>query len=234
MPEISISVVIPVFNCQRYLGEAIESVLAQTLPPLEIIVVDDGSTDGSAEVANSFGARVRYEKRIHAGIAATRNHGISIAHGGWLAFLDADDLWLREKLAAQFAELEKYPSPEMIFCGVEQFFSPDLDEAERGKMAMTVKKSGAPHCGTMLVRREIFQRVGFFNANLPTLEFIDWFARARDAGVKMVTVAQPLMRRRWHFSNTTRCGKAAGYSQLPGILKQALDRRRQARQTIQP
>jgi glycosyltransferase involved in cell wall biosynthesis len=234
MPEKSVSVVIPVFNCERYLGEAIESVLAQTLPPSEVIVVDDGSTDGSAEVANSFGAHVRYEKRIHAGIAATRNHGIGVARGGWLAFLDADDLWRREKLAAQFAEMEKNPSLEMIFCGVEQFFSPDLDEAERGKMAMTVEKSNAPHCGTMLVRREIFQRVGLFNAGLRVVEFIDWFTRARDAGVKMTTVAQLLMRRRWHFSNTTRRDKVGSYSQLPEILKQALDRRRQARQTIQP
>jgi glycosyltransferase involved in cell wall biosynthesis len=232
MPKKSVSVVIPVFNCERYLGEAIESALAQTLPPSEIIIVDDGSTDNSSEVAKSFGARVRCEKRNHAGIAATRNHGISVAHGDWLAFLDADDLWLREKLAAQFAELEKNPSLEMIFCGTEQFFSPDINAAERGKMVMAVEKSDAPHCGTMLVRREVFQRVGLFNAGLHVFEFIDWFARARDAGVRMMTVARPFMRRRWHLSNTTRREKAGDYSQLPGILKQALDRRRLAGQII--
>jgi len=224
--DFEVSVIIPAFNAGRYLAAAIESVLAQTLPHAEVIVVDDGSTDESAKAANSFGARVHYEKRIHAGTAAARNHGISVARGGWLAFLDADDLWLREKLAAQFAELEKDPAFEMIFCGVEQFFSPELDEAARGKLVMAVTKSAAPHCGTMLVRREVFQRVGLFNVDLRIAEFIDWFARAQDAGVKMTTVARPLMRRRWHLANTTRRDKAGSYSQLPEILKQALDRRR--------
>jgi glycosyltransferase involved in cell wall biosynthesis len=234
MPGFEVSVIIPAFNAERHLAAAIASVLAQTFRPVEIIVVDDGSTDGTAKIAEQAGPPVVCHRRAHGGIAASRNFGIGIARGNWLAFLDADDLWLREKLASQLAELEKNSSLEMIFCGTEQFFSPDLDEAGRKQLVMTVEKSDAPHCGTMLVRREVFQRVGLFNENLPALEFIDWFARARDVGKKMTTVERPLMRRRWHLSNTTRRGKAGSYSRLPGILKQSLDRRRLAGKTVHP
>ncbi|MGQ9503351.1 MAG: glycosyltransferase family 2 protein [Thermogutta sp.] len=98
-----ISVVIPVFNGERFLAEAIRSALAQTLPPYEILVVDDGSTDESAELAESFGPPVRVLREENRGEAAARNCGIEAARGDWIAFLDCDDVWKPEKLALQAA-----------------------------------------------------------------------------------------------------------------------------------
>lgn len=96
-----ISVVIPVFNGERFLGEAIRSVLSQTLPPYEVLVIDDGSTDGSASLAESFGPPVRVIRQDNRGEAAARNRGIECAKGDWVAFLDCDDVWKPEKLALQ-------------------------------------------------------------------------------------------------------------------------------------
>ena len=98
-----ISVIIPAYNAGRYLAEAIQSVLAQTLSVHEIIVADDGSADNTAAVALSFPAPVRYHLNPHEGTAAARNQGVRVAQGEWLAFLDADDLWQPDKLAAQMA-----------------------------------------------------------------------------------------------------------------------------------
>jgi len=100
-----ISVIIPVFNGERFLGEAIKSALSQTLPPYEILVIDDGSTDGSAQLAESFGPPVRVIRQENRGEAAARNRGIDAAQGDWIAFLDCDDVWKPEKLALQAALL---------------------------------------------------------------------------------------------------------------------------------
>ena len=103
MAEGGISCIVPVLNGERYLTEAIASVLTQTEPPLEIIVVDDGSTDRTVELARSFGDAVRLVRQEHRGVSAARNHGVRVARGELLAFLDADDLYLPRKLAQQRA-----------------------------------------------------------------------------------------------------------------------------------
>src|SRR5437667_12630279 len=109
-----VSVVIPCYNGERYLAEAIESVLAQRYEPLEIIVVDDGSTDRSAEVARHFGDAVQYVCQPHAGAAAARNRGVGLATGDLIAFLDADDVWTEGRLARQVQVLEADPSVGMV------------------------------------------------------------------------------------------------------------------------
>ena len=99
-----VSAIIPVYNCERYLAEAIESVLAQTYRPIGIIVVDDGSTDGSADVAKSFtDPQVRYFYQPNSGQGAARNQGTNLARGSFFTFLDADDLWTDNKLELQLA-----------------------------------------------------------------------------------------------------------------------------------
>ncbi len=102
----SISVVIPCYNAAKYLGEAVDSVLRQTCQPLEILVIDDGSTDGSGTLAESYGPPVRVIRQANQGQSAARNRGICEARGEWLALLDADDLWEPEKLRLQLDALK--------------------------------------------------------------------------------------------------------------------------------
>ena len=127
--EALVSVIIPVRNGEAYLGAAIESVLAQTIPPLETIVVDDSSTDGSARVARSFGERVRYTSQPRGGSAAARNRGIQLARGNFFGFLDADDVWLPEKLAIQTAAFAADPELDLAFGLVVEFRAPDEPSA---------------------------------------------------------------------------------------------------------
>ena len=109
-----ISVIIAVYNAERYLGEAIESALDQTLPPKEVIVIDDGSTDGTAEVARSFGDRIVYERCSRAGFAAGRNRGVELSTSAYLAFLDADDRFVRDKLERQLGVLQAEPEVDAV------------------------------------------------------------------------------------------------------------------------
>ncbi len=111
-----VSVVIPCFNREKSLGDAITSALRQTLPAAEIVVVDDGSTDGSAAVAECFGPPVRVIRRANGGAAAARNRGIAEATGDWIAFLDSDDVWAPEKLQRQAAAAEVFPEADVVFC----------------------------------------------------------------------------------------------------------------------
>src|SRR5712692_4526575 len=98
MKSALISCIVPVFNGERYLGETLDSILAQTYRPLEIIVVDDGSTDGTPAVANGYSEFIRYLWQANAGEAAARDQGLKVAQGELMAFLDADDLWHPKKL----------------------------------------------------------------------------------------------------------------------------------------
>src|SRR5262249_26420702 len=121
-----VSVLMPVYNREAYLAGAIESILAQTYRPLEIIVVDDGSTDASAAIAQRY-AEVRYAYQPHAGIAAARNRTLSLARGEYLAFLDSDDLWEPSTLDRQMAVMLSAPELGMLFGHVIEFVSPELD-----------------------------------------------------------------------------------------------------------
>lgn len=218
---------IPVFNGERYLRAAIESALAQTHPAAEIIVMDDGSTDGTATVAHSFGDKVRYHRHDHAGIVPTRNAAVQYARGPWLAFLDADDLWLPEKLSRQFAAIQTDPTLEMVFGHLLQFVSPELDAAARAALQCPATPESGWHCGTMLVRKEVFARVGLFNPQWRAGEFIDWHTRAQEKGVRMQMLPDVVMHRRLHLTNTMRQQKATTQDYTL-ILKQMLDRRRAA------
>lgn len=111
----NISVVVPTYNCANYIAEALTSVLHQTLSPCEILVIDDGSTDNTAEVVAAFNdSRIRYLKQENAGVSAARNYGLECASGNFIAFLDADDRWLPTMLERQYATLSK--DPELVFC----------------------------------------------------------------------------------------------------------------------
>lgn len=221
-----ISVIIPVYNCERYLAEAVESVLSQSYSPREVIVVDDGSRDGSARVAQSFGAQVRYRFQENAGIGAARNHGASLARGDMIAFLDADDLWLEDKSARQLAAFDADPSLDIISGQLEHFHSPELDEDLKRKIYCPSRLMPASLAGA-LIRCEFFERVGGFETNWRVGEGISWWMRAADAGARMLTLPDLVVRRRLHKTNQTARNRAH-LNEYARVIKAALDRRRAA------
>ena len=146
MENADISVIIPVYNAEHYLAEALDSVLAQEIEPLEILVVDDGSTDGSATIARRYADRVRFYQQANRGAAFARNRGIELSKGSLLAFLDADDLWMPSKLNVQVNALEDQPELDMVLGTVMQFISPEVDNRYRPTLRQALETMPAyPH-----------------------------------------------------------------------------------------
>lgn len=224
-----ISVVIPVYNCERYIGKAIESVLSQTQKPLEIIVADDGSTDGSASVAASFPG-VRVVSLPHRGVSSARNGGIAASAGEWIAFLDADDVWRPEKLERQARYLEDHQGCEIVFCRYRNYTDlPDSALSERQKKIMSVV---IPECpASACVNREVFDRCGLFDETLRFGEDTEWIARLRMAGVDLShCLDEILYDRRIHASNLTlshgRLSREEYFALMAGAVRKASKGRR--------
>jgi glycosyltransferase involved in cell wall biosynthesis len=196
-----ISIIIPVFNTEKYLAEAIESVLSQTLKPTEIIVVDDGSTDKSVEVARQFEPLVRIISQANKGVGAARNVGIQETSGDFLAFLDADDFWTENKLEIQLSYLENNPKTDMVFGYVEQFISSELPDEHKSNLKSELDKMQGFVAGAMLIKKTTFLKAGFFNEKLELGEFIDWFSRAKDLGLTFQVLNEIVLKRRIHTSN---------------------------------
>ena len=225
MREESVSVIIPVYNGERYLDAAIASVLAQTAPAGEIVVVDDGSTDRSAEVAQSFGPPVRCTVEPHAGLPGALNRGVELARGAFLAFLDADDLWTADKLARQLGALGANAHLAAVFAHVEQFVSPELDPSLAPTIPAGRETGPAYTAGTMLIRTEAFHRIGHFDLRWQIGNFGDWYLRAQDAGLEHLMLPHVLLRRRLHRDNMG-IRERASLGDYARILKGAIDRRR--------
>jgi glycosyltransferase involved in cell wall biosynthesis len=222
-----ISVIIPTFNHAAYLGAAIESVLAQTAAPFEVIVIDDGSSDAAEAVALMFAGRVRYVRQERLGIGGARNRGVRETRGPLLAFIDADDYWPTDKLERQLEALRADPTIDVLFGHVREFHSDDLDDEERRRCPKRDGAIGAPVAGTMLIRRETFEKVGPFESQWRVGEFLEWSARAVDAGLRMLVLPRVLLHRRIHRSNTGR-REASARLDYVRIVKQSMDRRRTA------
>jgi len=198
----SVSVIIPVRNGELYLAEAIDSVLKQTYPAHEVIVVDNGSTDGSRKAAERFGRLVRVIDEPLPSIARARNSGVQAASGDLIAFLDADDLWDPPKLARQIDVLEQQPEVDLVFTWLRDFISPELTEAQRAGLAGRGEYEGW-HASTMLCRSLALQTAGPM-PEIPLGEFIAWYGVAQSAGLQSCMISDVLARRRMHLQNTTR------------------------------
>lgn len=220
----AVSVVIPVYNGQLYLKDALDSVRAQTYPTTEIIVVDDGSTDHSCDVARCF-SQVQILSQPHQGAAAARNHGIQVAQGEYIAFLDADDLWLPEKLARQMQVFTENPHLELSFTHVQQFQSPDLDVDLQLKIDCPQQSMAGLIPSTLVIRKKVFDRLGLFNTSLEIGEFIDWYAHVQEAQLEIDVLADVLAHRRIHANNSGIRLRHARSDYLQ-IVKTTLDRRR--------
>lgn len=204
----SFSVVIPVRDGERYLGEAVASALAQSLPPLEVVVVDDGSSDGTRAVAEGFGASVRLLSQANAGPSAARNRGVAQARGAWVAFLDHDDRWEPDYLRAAAAYLAAHPAAGLLCTGVRIL-------SEDGRPTPHVILKGSPGAAyttagllegdlgticTPVVRRDLFVSSGGFEETLRGNEDCHLWLR-----LSLVTqlhhLPEPLLLYRRHAAN---------------------------------
>ena len=239
----TISVVVPCFNAERYIATAIESVLKQDWPSLEVIVVDDGSTDGSAERVRGLcraHANVRLFEQANAGVAAARNHGLRQASGEWIAFLDADDLWLPGKLQAQWSLLQSRPDARMAYTAWQVWESaepvPDTAYltgllAEAGCSARWSGPSGWIYAdllldsevwtSTVLTHRGVFDEIGVFDPSLRIGEDWDLWLRASRV-TPILRVPRPYALYRMHPSNITRRAPDQNFTNV--VISRALAR----------
>jgi glycosyltransferase involved in cell wall biosynthesis len=199
----AISCIIPVYNAEKYLAEALDSVLAQTVVPDEIILVDDGSTDGSRQIAAEYRKHARLVEQQNLGPAAARNHGLRLARGELITFLDADDLWATDKTARQCKAFAEAPGLGICITHAQNFWAPEL----QSEQAHLDQRYADPHpgyvCQCLMARREVFDRVGVFDESLRVSEDTDWFSRAERAGVVKVVLHDVLVHRRLHSTNTS-------------------------------
>ncbi len=210
MPVPSISVVVPAYNAEAFLGEALESALGQTLPPLEVIVVDDGSTDGTAAVVKSFDSRVKYLFQQNARQAAARNTGLRRSRGGAVAFLDADDVWRNDKLEKQMNLLLSKEGLSCVYCSTQEIDSSGTagtvhSARARGNVLQDVLL-GRAGCGggsTLFVLRSVLDKVGLFDEALSPCEDTDLFWRLAAFGA-VDYVDETLVYYRQHEGNAHR------------------------------
>ncbi len=210
----SVSVVLPVYNRRRWVGEAVESVLNQTEADLELIVVDDGSTDGTEKALARYGSRLRLIRQENRGVSAARNRGVGAARGKWIAFIDSDDLWRPEKTASQTAFLRN--RPEARICQTEEIWVRNGVRVNPGKRHQ--KPSGdifIPSLSLCLVspsavmmEKTLFEEIGGFDESLPAAEDYDLWLRI-SARHPVHLIEEPFV--------VKRGGHADQLSKTPGI-----------------
>jgi glycosyltransferase involved in cell wall biosynthesis len=194
-----VSVIVPVYNGARFIAEAIKSIWAQNYNPMEIIVVDDGSTDDTPNIVQSFKG-IRYIRQSNQGVAAARNTGIHNSKAQLIAFLDADDYWANDKLNVQVDCLLKHPHIGYTL-GVQRNF---LEYGIERPFWLKEEHLLNEHIGflqTLVIRREIFDMVGLFNPDLRITEDVEWFSRVADASITKMVVPEAVVYRRIHDSN---------------------------------
>lgn len=199
-----IGVVVRTLNSARYVEAAIASVLTQSEPPGQVVVIDGGSTDGTLDLLAAFGDRVRVMRQQRSGLGGAAQDGVDALTLPIVAFQDSDDLWPQERLRAMRAALAQHPEWDGVMGRVEHFVSPDLtpDEACR----LEVPEGAQPGAGlpSLVVRRSAFERAGALRDGLSAGEYLEWSDRARRAGVHIEPVATLCLRRRVHRTNFTR------------------------------
>jgi len=221
--DFTVSVVMPAFNAEKYISEALDSVSHQSFPAAEIIVVDDGSTDSTREIVERY-RRIRYVYQENAGVAAALNRGGLLALSDHIAFISADDVWQPDKLQLQKERLVESPHA-LVFGHMMNFISPDLEPDEALKISCPTDPMPAYSAGTLLTRAETFKKIGLFNPNFKVGEFLDWYGRAKELQIEVVMIDAVVSLRRLHNSNHSKTAIKNHKSYAPA-LKAILDRRR--------
>ena len=219
-----VSCIVPVFNGERFLREALDSIVEQTHRPLEVVVVDDGSTDNTPQIAASY-RDVRLVRQANAGPAAARNRGLRETRGQLVAFLDADDLWRPEKLERQVGRFIRRAELGLCFTHGRNFWAPELREEEaRLREHRIARPMPIWLPSTLLARRRVFDAVGGFDESLRFGHSTEWLLRARAEGIVVEMVPEVLYRRRLHGGNRSRRMSTESRDEFLRIVKAHADR----------
>lgn len=223
-----ISCIIPVYNGERFIEESLESVLAQTYQPAEILVIDDGSTDGTRDILETYADRIEVIHQENAGPAAARSRGFKASKFDLIAFQDCDDLWVPEKLALQLERLEANPEAQLCTCMIQNFWEAEqAEEAEKLRDTAHAEPRLASWQG-VLARRGVFELVGGMDAGVPENDAREWLHRARTMKVPIEHIDQVLVQRRVHSSNWSRRRAGMESALLLRLAERAMARRRSA------
>jgi glycosyltransferase involved in cell wall biosynthesis len=225
LAEPLVTAAIPVRDGEAYLAEAIESVLNQSRPCGQVIVVDNGSSDRSAEIAAGFGSPVEVVSEPRPGIGAARNAALRAARCDYLAFLDADDIWERQKTALQLAAFEAEPRLQLVFGHVRQFVSPDLEAEEAEGLQVPADPQPGQHIGAMLARRTAIEAIGPWPEDVQVSDGLTFLLRARELGLEQEMLTETVMLRRVHGENHSLSNRDQR-REFALHLKRSLDRRR--------
>jgi glycosyltransferase involved in cell wall biosynthesis len=220
-----VSVIVPVYNGERFLEAALTSIFNQDYQPIEIIVVDDGSTDGTADIVRLL-KNIYYIYQANQGHSVACNTGIAAAEGEFIAFLDADDMWMPQKLSLQVAYLNQHPDVGFVFSHrrmiIEEGVKPPSWHREQDSPGLFVSN--------LLARKDIFKSVGLFNPEYRFGNTSEWFARARDVEIPMAVLPETLSLYRVHDQNLTHHLDEMRHDVLRA-LKSSIDRQRSKGQT---
>ena len=219
-----VTVIVPVYNGERYLAFALKSIFEQDYCPLEIIVVDDGSVDGSADIVKSF-PEIRYLHQSNQGVAVARNVGLDAARGQFIAFLDQDDLWMPNKLSRQIDYLLKYPQVDGVLTKSRLFLEPGIEAPSWLKRGLLLEDQAGYFPSALVVRKTAFEQVGHFDPAYRTSSDSDWFFRAKNCGISIAVLPETLVHRRIHRANHSYQAQLAS-SEILKVVKSSIDRQR--------
>jgi glycosyltransferase involved in cell wall biosynthesis len=222
-----ISAILAVMNGERYLAEAIESILEQSSPPEELIVIDGDSTDRSAEIAGTY-EEATVIRQSGEGLAQAWNQAIEASSGNLIGFLDSDDLWLPRKQATQAQALEENLELAGVIGRARFELAPGMDPPPGFRPEVLDRDHMAPMPGTALVRRELFDQVGYFDEDYWLAMDVDWFARVKDAGHVVGTVDHTVLLKRYHPLNLSHTRPQIYESEIVRALRDSAKRQQSA------
>jgi len=232
MPRVS--VVIPLFNAERFIRETLDSVFCQTYRDFEVIVVDDGSTDRSPTMVQTYGRDIRYVRQENLDVAAARNTGIRVSQGEFIAFLDQDDVWAPQKLERQVSVFEEMPDSHVVFCDMVRWYGGENTRHEkwrhrynrravRGDMAKALLLRCSFQPSTVMVARACFEKGGYFDESLRVSSDWDMWLRLACLNYRFRYIEEVLCFYRDHGGNTFRSSEKMEKDRFR-VLKKATER----------
>ncbi|PKN53585.1 MAG: glycosyltransferase family 2 protein [Deltaproteobacteria bacterium HGW-Deltaproteobacteria-13] len=228
-----VSVIIPVFNAEKYVAEAIGSVLSQTYKNMELICINDKSTDHSFSILESFENKIiLINNENNCGTAESRNKGIRIARGEFLAFIDNDDIWESHKLEVQMNEFRIHPALDVSFSYMQSFISPELSEKAPNLRYCPSEPIPGYIPSTIVVKRTSLAKAGYFDSRWKNGESVDWMFKAKEAGLNFGVVDQVLVKRRIHETNKGVLDSATSKNEYLKIIRESVNRRRKNKPAV--